>query len=156
MVSGELKWIRLLDEHWPKVYRFLAKAQVQYHIQTMLPEELASPFGRTRKLHRFSVELLFHPGLLEASRNSLLVGTLLHEGIHAMLVAIRDDLGLPTNQVRRLAESHWVGNCPDGYGELLFQVHGRPDEIGVELLTNKILIQHGMEPLVRNRKGEYV
>ncbi len=73
-----------------------------------------------------------------------------------MLVAIRDDLGLPTKRVERLSEHHWIGNCPERYAELLFDVHGRSDEIGVELLTNKVLIQRGLEPLLRNSKAEYV
>jgi hypothetical protein len=87
----------------------------------------------------------------------LLLGNLAHEGIHAILYAATSgqSMYLPVAQVRRLVETHRISQNPPGYGERLLELRGSTNETGIELLTNKLLVDRGLPPLVRGRNAKY-
>jgi len=74
----------------------------------------------------------------------------------AIRFAVAREFSLSAEQTRRLVYSHAIGQLPPGYGERLQRlcVHA-PGETGVELLTNKLLVQRGLDPLVRTFEGGY-
>ncbi len=146
-----------MQRHWPRIYRYLDRSAVQYRLATLSGESVLRALGNTSRRCATEVDIQFHPSLShKGSDSSLLVGTLAHEGLHAILHAFSGQLHLPFAQARRLIESHWISRVPrPGYGEWLLDMHGKIGETAIELLANKLLVQHGLKPLVRGPNGEY-
>jgi hypothetical protein len=125
----------------------------------------AGSYAKTNIRSDWLVEQWFHPVLLERAPR-LLIGTLAHEGLHMIrfAVALRRSslepyrLVLHPEQTHRLLRSHWTSlDRPPRYGALLHEeLHWPFGEIGIELLTNKLLVERGLEPLTRTLPdGDY-
>jgi hypothetical protein len=149
-----------MAQHWPRIYRFLdRRADIEYHFRDLPVADMPGSWGQPWHLSPTAVALVFHPELERKSR-SLLLGTLAHEGLHGIRFAVAHDWYLPPKQMRRLIQKHWTGRRPPGYGARLEAIHQRakkPGETGIELLTNKLLINRGLDPLTRTLpNGDYV
>jgi hypothetical protein len=160
-------WNSLMEYHWPRIFRYLAKSQTaRYRLLTMPSEWLTTgSYAKVNIRSDWDVEQWFHPVLLERATR-LLIGTLAHEGLHMIRFGVSRHrpalepyrLVLHPEQTQRLLQSHWTSlNHPPGYGALLNdRLHWPLGEIGVELLTNKLLINRGLEPLTRTLpNGDY-
>jgi len=152
-------WSSLMQRYWPRIYKYLDKVTLRYSLATLDVVSVGGPLGNTtiRPHNKNEVDVVFHPALLDGSYNLLkLVGTLAHEGLHAILCASAGQTYLPFAQSRRLVETHWVGRVPTGYGERLLTIYGNAQHPAIELLTNKLLLQNGFEALERGRDGLYL
>jgi hypothetical protein len=157
------RWGGLLEHHWPRIYRFLRDCRrVEYHFRNLaLEDRLRGIWAMHYNLSDTSTALAFHPALEEIDHPSLLIGTLAHEGLHAICFAQPDGRGyfLPAKQTRRLIKKHWTSRRPPGYGARLKAIHerhARPGETGIELLTNKLLGDRDLDPLIRTLpNGDY-
>jgi len=146
-----------MQRYWPRIYRYLDRSPVRYHLGTLSGEATVRAYGNITKRRAMEVDIRFHPSLLDkGSGSSLLLGNLAHEGLHAILYASAGRMYLPFAQVRRLIESHPISQVPTrGYGEWLSDKSGDANETAIELLTNKLLVQRGLKPLVRGSSGDY-
>ena len=152
-----LLWAAEMKRYWPRIFRYLERSTVTYRFGSLADEERRA-FGRTTSTTSDVVQIQFHPLLAaKGPSSSLLLGNLAHEGIHAILYAATDGQSwyLPAAQVKRLVETHPISQNPPGYGERLLELRGSPNETGIELLTNKLLVARGLQPLVRGRNAEY-
>ncbi len=168
-----------MKHYWPRIYRFLDQplnpparprgwpdGGIEYRFRTHTGMDLeVGGWGRTflrePGVVPGVVDIGFHPALTDKAP-SLLIGTLAHEGLHAIMLAIdrtalgiaRDDSFLRPEQAARLISHHPISQVPPGYGERLVELHGQHlGETGIELLTNKLLQNHGHELLERRAVG---
>jgi hypothetical protein len=151
-----LLWATGMKRYWPRIFRYLERSTVAYRFGSLAAAD--ESFGRTTRTTSNVVQIQFHPLLADKGpSSSLLLGNLAHEGIHAILYAATSgqSMHLPVAQVRRLVETHRISQNPPGYGERLLEIRGSTDETGIELLTNKLLVDRGLPPLVRGRNAQY-
>ena len=143
--------------YWPRIYRFLDRSSIAYHLDDLPAEGQPGSLSLTSSRPPARVDMWFHPGLTSPPYPfRVLFGTLAHEGLHGIRFAVAREFSLSAEQMRRLVYSHSIGRVPPGYGERLQHLCAHvPWETGVELLTNKLLMQHGLEPLVRTSDGGY-
>ncbi len=143
--------------YWPRIYRFLDRSSIAFQLDDLPAEDQPGSLGLTSSRSSAWVDMWFHPGLASHPYPfRLLFGTLAHEGLHGIRFAVARDFSLSAEQTRRLVYSHAIGQLPPGYGERLQRLCAHaPGEIGVELLTNKLLVQRGLDPLVRTFEGGY-
>ncbi len=154
---GNRSWGGLMAFYWPRIYRFLDRSSIAYHLDDLPAEGQPGSLSLTSSRPPARVDMWFHPGLTSPPYPfRVLFGTLVHEGLHGIRFAVAREFSLSAEQTRRLVYSHSIGRVPPGYGERLQHLCAHvPWETGVELLTNKLLMQHGLEPLVRTSDGGY-
>jgi hypothetical protein len=143
--------------YWPRIYRFLDRSSIVYHLDDLPAADQIGSLGLTASRSPARVDMWFHPGLANYPYPfRLLFGTLAHEGLHGIRFAVAREFSLSVEQTRRLVYLHPIGQVPPGYGERLQHLCAHvPWETGVELLTNKLLVQRGLDPLVRTLEGGY-
>src|SRR6266481_1643917 len=106
--------------YWPRIYRFLDRSSIAYHLDDLPAEGQPGSLGLTSSRPPARVDMWFHPGLTSPRYPfRVLFGTLAHEGLHGIRFAVAREFSLSAEQTRRLVYSHSIGRVPPGYGERL-------------------------------------